>query len=49
METFKPKKEPETHKPEAIMDILSLYRQGQGWFVEDIEERFDEVRKYANE
>lgn len=47
METFKPKKEPETHRPEAIMDILSLY--GQGWFVEDIEERFDEVRKYAIE
>ena len=41
------KDEPSTHRPESIMTILSLY--GDGWFVEDIEDRFDEVKKYAVE
>ena len=39
------KDEPSTHRPEEIMAILSLY--GQGYFVEDIEGRFDELKKYA--
>ena len=39
------KDEPSTHRSESIMTILSLYTDG--WFVEDIEERFDEVKKYA--
>ncbi len=39
------KDESSTHQPESIMTILSLYEDG--WFVEDIEERFDEVKKYA--
>ena len=41
------KDEPSTHRPEEIMAILSLY--GQGYFVEDIEERFDELKKYAEQ
>ena len=39
------KDEPSTHHPDAIMDILSLYRKG--WPAEEIAERFDELRKYA--
>lgn len=41
------KDEPSTHRPESIMTLLSLYVDG--WFVEDIEDRFDEVKKYAVE